>query len=154
MNVLRLALIITAVALFVVAADHSATSAAELPKITAVGEVLFSHDMHVDELELECTECHHQTNAVALDFPHETYFEDFWIDCHSCHGEDSDGDPQACSNCHHGYSADIANETLSSKVVIHQKCWSCHEVGTGTEASESCIMCHEGLSALDPELEP
>ena len=38
----------------------------------------------------------------------------------------------------------IADETLSAKVVVHQQCWKCHPVGTGKEASAVCEKCHSG----------
>jgi hypothetical protein len=33
---------------------------------------------------------------------------------------------------------------LSPKVVIHQSCWECHEIGTGEDASRNCKTCHAG----------
>lgn len=118
-------------------------SRVNLPEVTAVGKAIFPHDMHIMDLELECTVCHHETNAAVLNLPHEDYFDDFWIDCQSCHAETATAEPQSCDNCHSPHLADIADETLISKVVIHQNCWSCHDIGSGVEASNSCGMCHE-----------
>ena len=111
---------------------------------SALGEVEFPHRFHFDDLELACTECHHETNAAVLDFPHEDYFDDFWIDCAICHRASGEItlQPQACSTCHPAGPRDTADETLSAKVVIHMNCWSCHETGTGAEASENCKTCH------------
>lgn len=113
---------------------------------SAIGEVSFPHRYHIDELEIECSTCHHETNAVRLHFPHEDYFDDFWIDCTICHRQTADTQlmPQACSKCHHASPTNIADETLSSKVVIHKNCWSCHEAEKGEEASRSCSFCHVG----------
>jgi len=110
-----------------------------------MGELIFDHEMHADELELECDECHHETNAVPLDFPHEAYFHDLWIDCGACHHEagSTDLEPQSCYECHDTKLRDIADERLSPKVILHKNCWTCHEVETGVEASESCELCHE-----------
>ncbi len=47
-----------------------------------------------------------------------------------------------CSDCHHSNLDNIADETLSSKVVIHKSCWKCHETGTGVDASKGCVECH------------
>jgi hypothetical protein len=107
-----------------------------------MGELKFSHDMHTDDLELECTECHHETHAAQLEISHEDYFDDFWIDCQSCHNSATAQEPQSCANCHHSSVEDVADETRSAKVVLHQSCWSCHEVTTGVEASQSCGVCH------------
>lgn len=117
------------------------------PVITSsscLGDVTFAHSMHFNDLEIECTECHHETNASELKLPHEKYFEDFWIQCAVCHRESGETilEAQTCSKCHHSYQTDIADETLSAKVVIHTNCWKCHEVGTGQEASQSCSFCH------------
>ncbi len=113
---------------------------------SSAGEVVFPHQQHIEEFEIECKDCHHETNAAALEMPHENYFDDFWIDCKICHHEGGSGKLQAqsCSKCHHTNPVNIADETLSSKVVIHKNCWECHDVGTGSEASENCSMCHVG----------
>jgi len=113
---------------------------------SSVGEVTFPHQYHIDELELECSTCHHETHAVKLHFPHKDYFDDFWIDCTICHRQTADTQltPQACSKCHHASPTNIADQTLSSKVVIHKNCWSCHEAEKGEEASKSCGFCHSG----------
>ena len=113
-----------------------------------VGKASFPHDKHVTDFEIECVKCHHETNAKPLSIPHQNYFDDLWIDCGTCHhkaGASALG-PQACSTCHHSRNGDIADETLSAKVVIHKNCWSCHEVGTGAAASATCKTCHTARS--------
>lgn len=108
------------------------------------GEVVFPHQLHFQDFDLDCESCHHETDAAKLTFPHEEYFDDFWIDCKICHHEtDAPKVAEACSNCHH-YPMDIAEETLSPKVVIHKDCWTCHEIGKGVEASKRCEFCHTG----------
>jgi len=111
-----------------------------------MGETIFPHDEHSEELEVECEECHHETNAAPLEFPHPAMFDDFWVDCQICHHPEGAArlEPQACSNCHSATTKDAADETLSAKVVIHKRCWSCHEVGVGEEASDACQDCHTG----------
>lgn len=116
---------------------------------SSVGEVVFPHELHFDGLEIECKTCHHEINAEKLNIPHEGYFDDFWIDCRICHGthEGKMTQAQACSNCHHDSPTDIADETLSAKVVIHKNCWECHDVETGEQASNSCRICHNPAKA-------
>ena len=111
---------------------------------SSVGDVEFPHQFHFEELEFECQTCHHETNASKLKMPHEEYFDDFWIDCLICHRSDGSAvlQPHSCSECHHDSPTDIADETLSTKVVVHKKCWECHEVGNGEGASRSCTDCH------------
>ncbi|MFC2163958.1 cytochrome c3 family protein [Acidobacteriota bacterium] len=111
---------------------------------STVGEVAFPHELHFDALEIECQTCHHEINAQKLNIPHKDYFDDFWIDCRICHGHDGGqiSQAQSCSNCHHDSPTDIADETLSAKVVIHKNCWECHEVEVGAQASQSCQVCH------------
>ena len=122
---------------------HGDPPPSEVVFASGLGAVHFPHQFHVADLEIACEECHHETLAGQLSMPHPEYFEDFWIRCATCHkaGEASAG-PQACSACHHNSPVDIADETLSSKVVIHDSCWQCHPVGSGPDASESCAFCH------------
>jgi hypothetical protein len=119
---------------------------AVITSLSSAGEAVFPHQKHVDELQIECTACHHETNAATLHFPHEDYFDDFWIDCKICHHEQGAVklEAQACSNCHHTRPKDIADETLSAKVVIHKNCWQCHPTEKGAEASQNCKFCHSG----------
>ena len=111
---------------------------------SSVGNVLFPHSLHVKELEINCAECHHQIHAGELDTPHPDYMESSWINCKICHDPDSEMSKKyyKCSDCHHSVLANIADETLSSKVVLHKSCWQCHASGEGVQASESCIDCH------------
>jgi len=111
---------------------------------SSVGKVHFPHDLHVDDLELDCAECHHQIHAKELETPHPDYMKSSWINCQICHDEDSEMSKQyyRCSDCHHSELENIADETLSSKVVIHKNCWSCHESGKGATASRGCPQCH------------
>lgn len=113
---------------------------------SSAGEVSFPHQLHYEDFEVECKTCHHEINASKLKFPHEDYFNDFWIDCKICHNESGTATLKAkpCSKCHHKYPTSIADETLSSKVVIHKSCWECHEIGTGAEATTNCKLCHSG----------
>lgn len=111
-----------------------------------IGDVHFPHDLHIDDLELDCAECHHQIHAKDLDTPHPDYMKSSWIKCGICHDENSGMSMQyyRCSDCHHSELENIADETLSSKVVIHKNCWSCHESGRGATASKGCPGCHLG----------
>ena len=114
----------------------------------SVGDVTFAHQMHVDDFEIPCAECHHETDAVRLQMPHEDYLQDFWIDCTTCHHDsETPACPQACSTCHHSAPHTVADETMSAKVVIHQSCWKCHEVATGPDASRNCGTCHQGAAS-------
>ena len=111
-----------------------------------IGEVVFPHREHFEEFEIECEECHHETHAARLELPHPEYFDDFWIDCRICHRGSSPRSslPRSCSECHHSSPVDIADESLGAKVVIHERCWTCHSSGKGAEAGRSCRFCHSG----------
>ena len=108
---------------------------------SSVGNVLFPHKAH---LKKKCASCHHQIHAQQLTTPHEEYLTSSRIHCKTCHTANSEytGKYYKCSYCHHSEPENIADETLSSKVVVHKICWQCHETGTGVEASEGCIECH------------
>ena len=111
---------------------------------SSVGYVIFPHDFHVTGVEMECVECHHQIHAVELDTPHPDYLTSSWINCQACHNPKSETDKiyYLCSDCHHTNPDNIADETLSSKVVVHKSCWKCHDTQTGVEASQGCVDCH------------
>ena len=111
---------------------------------SSVGYVIFPHDFHVTGVEMECVECHHQIHAVELDTPHPDYLMSSWINCQACHNPDSASDQvyYQCGECHHTDQDNIADETLSSKVVVHKSCWKCHDTRTGVEASQGCVDCH------------
>ncbi len=113
---------------------------------SSVGEVVFHHQMHTRDLSIKCVECHHQINAKQLNTPHPDYFKSSWINCAICHNEAGKLKQSAysCSACHHANPGNIADETLSTKVVIHKQCWRCHQVGTGKDASKGCEKCHSG----------
>ena len=126
------------------ASEDGPSVAPELVFPSSVGEVVFPHKVHFNDMEIACESCHHETNARMLDIPHREYFADFWIDCTTCHHpSDQPRRAMSCSACHH-CPVHCADETLSSKVVIHQSCWGCHEIGVGAEASSSCVTCHSG----------
>lgn len=132
-------------------ADVSSDSTAKSPGMpdsitfeSSVGEVHFPHKLHVADLDVECMQCHHQIHARELNTPHPDYLTSSWISCQSCHNTNSaDGKKYyKCSDCHHSDLENIADETLSSKVVMHKSCWKCHETGTGQDASKECTECH------------
>jgi len=130
------------------AQSESAASDSSLPdEITLespAGKVVLPHDVHVKKLKLKCVECHHQIRAKELDTPHPDYLTSSQVNCQTCHDLDSKTRKKyyKCSDCHHSDPDNIADETLSSKVVIHKSCWNCHEAGTGVQASEGCSNCH------------
>lgn len=126
-------------------AARAADPASAPPAVVEWDDVRFPHAMHVGDLGIDCATCHHETNAAALHIPHPQYFADLWIDCGTCHRPGAPpATSMACSQCHHDSPTDIADETLSSKVVLHESCWSCHEVGRGAAASRTCKTCHNG----------
>lgn len=113
---------------------------------SSVGEVTFTHETHIKDRSIQCGECHHQIKAKKLDTPHPDYFKSSSIKCEICHNESDKVKQKAytCSGCHRTNPINIADETLSAKVVIHKQCWKCHQVGAGKEASKACDFCHSG----------
>ncbi|HKZ16621.1 MAG TPA: cytochrome c3 family protein [Geobacteraceae bacterium] len=135
---------------FVAASLPSKADTVEIPAErnfpSAVGEVIFRHQMHIKDLAIKCVDCHHQINAKTLSTPHPDYFKSSSIKCEICHNQSEKIKQKAysCSGCHRTNPINIADETLSAKVVIHKQCWNCHKVGTGKEASGGCAKCHSG----------
>jgi uncharacterized CHY-type Zn-finger protein len=117
---------------------------AEIGFASSVGDVKFPHQRHISEFGVQCADCHHQIDARPLKTPHPDYLSSSWINCGTCHTESGKAVQKAyvCSACHRTMPKNIADETLSAKVVIHKQCWKCHAVGTGKEASKGCEKCH------------
>lgn len=120
------------------------------------GPVWFPHERHYIELGIACRRCHHDVRAAALKMPHASYFDDFWIDCRICHKTTKvpSNMPQPCVTCHRVSPRNLADETLSAKVVIHKQCWGCHEAKTGAAASRGCATCHRRLTATGGAVQP
>lgn len=108
---------------------------------SALGDVVFPHKVHQ---KMGCQNCHHQIHAKSLDTPHEEYLGYSWVNCGDCHDADTaiSTSYYGCDHCHHSNLENIADETLTAKVVIHKSCWNCHLSGTGEEASVRCSFCH------------
>jgi hypothetical protein len=114
---------------------------------SSVGDVQFPHRVHQ---KMGCKKCHHQINAEDLVTPHDEYLSSSGATCIRCHDEAQNNDVYyGCVKCHHSNLENIADETLSSKVVLHKNCWNCHLSGTGAEASQRCSECHS-MEASDP----
>lgn len=113
---------------------------------STVGEVTFHHEMHYKNLAIKCVVCHHSIDAKKLVTPHPDYLKSSAIKCEICHSALTATKQNAytCSACHGTNPVNIADETLSAKVVIHEQCWKCHQVGTGKDASAGCEKCHSG----------
>ena len=126
-------------------ASAPATKRPRIPKSitfeSALGDVEFPHRAH---MKIGCQDCHHQIRAEKLETPHEAYLGYSWVTCQDCHREEAASvkDDYGCTQCHHTELENIADETLSSKVVLHTSCWKCHLSGTGPEASARCGFCH------------
>lgn len=126
---------------------------AEIVFASSVGDVTFHHEAHFKDFGAKCVDCHHQVDAKALKTPHPEYLHASPVNCQGCHADSgaAKADPgaakamqYACSRCHPARPGNIADETLSAKVVVHNQCWKCHTVGTGREASAGCLKCHSG----------
>ncbi len=124
--------------------DETAAEGVAITEVVFPPPAAFDHEFHIDDVELECVECHHETEALRLVTPHEEYFEDLWITCDDCHHSDEVVlDPQACVDCHPRSLSGIKERIISAKVATHLSCWECHDSGTGAEASENCTFCHQ-----------
>lgn len=143
--------------------DTGSEASSALPETirwpSAVGEVVFSHRMHAEDLGAECASCHHGIMAKGLNLPHPGYFEGFWVNCKSCHSDGATntqaavGAPnagmQVCGSCHPSRTERPNVEMLTTKVAIHRSCWGCHAEGRGAEASAQCTFCHQRPARAD-----
>ncbi|MEA2062552.1 MAG: hypothetical protein U9P14_02535 [Gemmatimonadota bacterium] len=127
-------------------------------------ELIFSHNLHVGDMGMECELCHAaaQESKTGLDnlFPEK----DACLECHEiencriCHsdtenprslGRIEDYSPKfnhalhlkkqiACERCHTGVPA--SDSSASEHIPAMEPCMGCHD---GMEADNSCIVCHE-----------
>jgi Zn finger protein HypA/HybF involved in hydrogenase expression len=128
------------------ASTEPATVPAEIIFPSTVGAVTFHHEMHYKDLAIKCVVCHHAIEAKILVTPHPDYLKSSAIKCEICHRASAATTQKiyTCSVCHPTNPANIADETLSAKVVVHERCWSCHQEGRGKDASAGCEKCHSG----------
>ena len=126
----------------------------EISMESSFGIVELPHKVHVKDVKLKCVVCHHQIHATELDTPHPDFLTSSRANCQTCHEPNSATSKKyyKCSLCHHSDLDDIADETLSAKVVVHKSCWKCHVTGTGVQASESCTDCHARQASASPVL--
>jgi hypothetical protein len=121
--------------------SHDGGIPSQIRFASAVGDVVFQHEVHFKDRGIPCVQCHHQINAKTLTTPHPDYLKASAVNCQVCHKE-SERTVYSCTECHDKKRRDIADETLSAKVVIHKQCQTCHSVGTGKDASSACLLCH------------
>jgi len=121
-------------------------------------ELIFSHKLHTEEVEAECSACHAaaDTSTQAA----ENLLPDMET-CYQCHDEDAE-----CSMCHKDPDNAIAYPRIIDYIDFfpHEKhlannieCITCH---TGVEKSEdifakhlpsmqNCVSCHKDIEAVD-----
>ena len=133
--------ILTGIAWFAPGLAQDSPPPDEIRFESSIGDVVFPHKTH---LKMRCNRCHHQIHADPLETPHPDYLESSWIKCGDCHEENPEFSKKyyKCDDCHHAEVDNIADETLSAKVVVHQSCWTCHKTSTGADASKRCSYCH------------
>lgn len=104
-------------------------------------EYIFSHNYHLDALDLTCTDCHasvqHMDNAKESGLP-------IMADCMTCHNDVAA--PRACAACHTSPQAALVPAThapgwerehgLQARIT-DTSCLPCHSV-------DQCQQCHEG----------
>ena len=95
-------------------------------------EIVFSHQLHVDDEGLDCTDCHADVEASRagtdnLMPTHET--------CSDCHDVD---DEATCGTCHN----DTANPRIGPRIVDYSRLFS-HELHLAADVA--CASCHEQM---------
>jgi len=105
-------------------------------RFAATEKPRFPHQEHVTRHNLECVECITRPTRLRLDTPHDAYLAGNGIECQVCHqGRSLPREPQALLQPVNPVTpTDVADETLSAKVVIHRTCWRCHPMREGVLA--------------------
>ena len=136
--------------------------------------ILFSHDLHVTDQELECVTCH--DGVASSDQASDRLFPtmDVCADCHDveddelcgmCHSDPDnlEASPHAerpitfghkkhldrgavCSSCH----TDLLNDESSGHLPSMATCMNCHD---GLTATDDCAVCHDERVTAD-EIHP
>ena len=137
--------------------------------------IIFPHNFHVEDLEMECIDCH-ESVARSKVLSHSILPDmDYCLDCHDgdtapedcelCHSQPDDPDtygwaPTAglqfphsthlaqgftCEQCHPGQSSLEAMAPRTPPTMI--RCMECHQT-PATDAG--CLACHESLDGKRP----
>lgn len=124
----------------------------------AGGRVVFNHRQHVEDYNLKCIECHHESES-ARDNPqpcgacHGVAFNDVFL---ASHQQTFAGDAEACLTCHHteikstAWDIDLHDMHAES---IADSCETCHhEIDDFGMDPQSCYDsgCHERLEPGQP----
>ncbi len=123
-------------------------------------ELIFSHQLHVVEEELECGDCHDAAETSARGFDNLLPSMDVCSDCHDVEDDD------ACGTCHSDLDdpREVPRIDTYSRLFSHEKhlaggltCESCHAAVAQKTTVEpvilptmvACMDCHEqrGLAA-------
>lgn len=145
--------------------------------ITAQEEnIKFSHQMHIENFELECSGCHssavESTSAEDKNMPsHDECFvchdgDTAPQECGTCHADPSDPQPNPaavrdyrfnhsfhiesqnleCTDCHKG--VETAGLANEKHLPVMKQCFECHDNVT---ASKDCKFCHTPDADLMPQ---
>jgi len=135
---------------------------------TVGGDVLFDHQTHSGDYNLECVACHHDFDSDAGAgapvscgnchqmegeyvpafgkggrFNHDMHSDDYGLSCNDCHhdyNEEEGGTPQMCSDCHEKGAGD--DFMLGRVEAFHKQCIGCHEESGVTPGKNDCAGCH------------
>ena len=114
-----------------------------LPEETRFDHLTFPHQLHVEDIEVECTQCHspekHKMQVITRS------------ECMSCHHEAQD---IACGHCHLAqealYTGEVANWDVEGAPDFMAEedveCVECHDLSSELSIAaiqETCIDCHE-----------
>jgi hypothetical protein len=123
------------------------------------GDILFPHQLHVEEQELECTTCHVSVESSELSSDLHLPSMDLCSDCHDIE------DDENCGLCHRnteepsGYAEPQVELLFSHQLHLEKElaCLNCHTDIDGSGPVEhsyrpcmvTCLECHDGVRAPD-----
>lgn len=101
----------------------------------------FDHDMHIEVLEEDCSQCHHHTVGVATKNPA----------CVSCHRQAVEVEDPTCGSCHAAEPFTAAEMSRTEgiphinhrikpglKAAYHLNCMGCHQQMGGPVGCQDC----------------
>ncbi len=107
----------------------------------ASGEVdwSFSHDFHIDDVGLECADCHQ--GVIDGKVSKSGRWSPGMHSCQSCHRDN--GVEQVCADCHSRLDKDVRPGPQDSVLLDHTVSWNLRHGEIARASDELCSYCHE-----------
>jgi len=118
----------------------AAAAAPQQQKETRKKYIKFSHTFHIDDLGVDCVDCHSAVETSAAASDNNLAHKD---DCYACHDGDAAGNE--CELCHYDPDNAVDFPNPAREILFNHQ----HHITLVEEDGESCTKCHGGLENVD-----